>query len=132
MVLPGTAVGVLAWMIALASRARDRAAATGIVVAGAAIVLGELFYLSRRPLAAARRLMIAHVLLLGGITMLMVNWRLHAWIAATSGITPEAARQRAPLWAVDLMAWVLWAIILLITLAGLKRRQGADAGSEKK
>ena len=83
MIAAGPTMGILAWMIHLAIGAGDSLSAIIVTVAIIAISAWGVYGFGRRP----RNVMLAYTLLFGGVIVLMVNWRLDAWVAALDRLT---------------------------------------------
>ena len=116
-VIAGVTVGSLGWMIGLAAAARDQLS-LGIV---AAAIVGLTWWgnsRARRKTDAdpEMRALLQLVLLIVATTVVMVNWRLHGWIATTRGVALDEIQRGMPLWSVNLFASVLalWVAALLV------------------
>jgi hypothetical protein len=110
----GTAVGALAWMIHLARLAGDDLGVGFVILLIVIVSLLNILALARSP-----RLMIpvATVAIFGAIIM-MLNWRLDAWIAAQRGTDP--LQTHVPLWSVNLFAAVV--VVWVLAASALTRR----------
>jgi hypothetical protein len=106
--LIGATVGAVAWMFVFALLARDWLTA-GVMCAVVNLFIGLAFYvLHGKPAAAMSRYLLIHNTLLGILTAVVVNLRLYIWIAAINHTTPAEVRARIPLWAVNVMVFVIW------------------------
>jgi RNA polymerase sigma factor (sigma-70 family) len=117
-VIAGVTMGSLGWMIGLAAAAGDRFS-LGIV---AATIVGLTWWgnhrAQRKTVADAEvRTLLEMVLLIVATTLVMVDWRLHGWIAATRGVALAEIQRSMPLWSVNLCAGILtiWLGALLVT-----------------
>jgi hypothetical protein len=54
--------------------------------------------------------------------MLMVNWRLHAWIAKMTDISLAKTYELIPLWAVNVLAGVLCGFVLALVAVTVRQR----------
>jgi RNA polymerase sigma factor (sigma-70 family) len=118
----GASVGALAWMFGLALQAKDSTAAAVVMVAVVLAVVACRSFVPNRTLAQLKRFTLAWVLAISAFLLVMVNWRIYAWIAATSGISLEAARRQLPFWTLNLFTLVICIVMTGIVLISLPRR----------
>lgn len=131
-VVAGVTVGSLGWMIGLAVAAGDR---LSVAVVAMAIVILTAWAVNRvRSKTGAGseiRALLEMVLLIVGTTLVMVNWRLHAWIATTRGVALAEIQRSMPLWSVNLFASILaiWVgLLLMMTRPKGSRQSGRSTG----
>lgn len=118
----GATVGALSWMFGMALQAKDTTAAMVVAVVAAIGVVACRFFVLNRTIPQISRFAVVHVLALGAFTLVMVNWRMHAWIAASGGISVAAAQQRIPLWTLNLFTCVLIGLMLGMVYFSLPKR----------
>jgi hypothetical protein len=53
-----------------------------------------------------------HVIVLSLFTLVIVNWRMYAWLAAMGEVSVERARRLIPLWTLNLFVAVLCGVML--------------------
>jgi RNA polymerase sigma factor (sigma-70 family) len=116
-VIAGVTMGSLGWMIGLTAAAGDRLS-LGIVTAA---IVGLTWWGNNRARRktvedAEVRTLLEMVLLIVATTLVMVDWRLHGWIAATRGVALTEIQRSMPLWSVNLCAGILsiWLGALLV------------------
>jgi RNA polymerase sigma factor (sigma-70 family) len=104
----GPVVGALAWMIHLSLAAGDTLSAGIVAAAIVAISAFGLRLFRRHP----GLIMPAYTIALCGAIVVMVNWRLDAWIAAIRGVDPS--QLHLPLWSVNVAAaaLIVWVAVL--------------------
>jgi hypothetical protein len=113
--LAGPAIGGVAWMFAMALPAHD-ALGTAIVAAFTAVLVGWAWWGTHRVAAISmRRFYFQFVIALCGFSAVILNWRLHTWMAAMSGQSIERVRQLVPLWTANLLLAAICTLILGIT-----------------
>ena len=119
-VIAGVTVGSLGWMVGLAAAAGDRLS-LGIVAAAIVILTWWGNNRARRKTVADPevRTLLEMVLLIVATILVMVNWRLHGWIAATRCVALVEIQRSMPLWSVNLSAGIL--SVWLGTLLVMKR-----------
>jgi hypothetical protein len=82
-----------------------------VAVACGVMVIACRVFVPRATGVRLRRFAIAHILALSLLTLVMVNWRLYGWLAATGNLTVAEARERIPLWTMNLFTVVLCALM---------------------
>jgi RNA polymerase sigma factor (sigma-70 family) len=125
----GATVGALAWMFGMSLQAHDTTGATVVAAAMIVLVIACRALAPGESMAAWRRFAVMHALVLGLFTLAMVNWRFHAWIAATGGMSLAQARERIPRWTLNLFTCVLFVLIAGTIVASLPRRREPDPGT---
>jgi RNA polymerase sigma factor (sigma-70 family) len=124
----GASIGAVGWMAGLAIEAHDTTALIVVAIAAALAVLVCRRFVPGRPVAAIQRFAILHVLGLGLFTLVMVNWRLYRWIAATGEISVAEAQHRIPLWTMNLFTLVLIAVMLVTVRMSFRAANGSAQG----
>jgi hypothetical protein len=82
-------------------------------------------WVRRYGIATTRRFALTYAAALGAFTLVMVNWRMYAWIAATGKAREAVIREKLPRWELNLMPLVLWGTIvgwMAVSMDGAKRR----------
>ncbi len=125
-VFPIAGVGSVCWMIGMASYAGDVTALAVIFAFAAAIVLGSRAFVHDRPVHVLKRFVVGYGLSIGLFTIAMANWRMYAWIAAMNGITPAQARERIPLWAMNVFVGVICAFVVVLMIVSMRRPPQED------
>jgi len=123
-VVTGIYLACFAGLIDIAWRTNDTVWAA--LIAAAMVALGTLHFLRLRGKAglAAMQVTAAHLLLVWGIILLIVNCRLDVWVAARGGISLAEMHRLLPPWVVLLftLALMLWFGFLMIVT---KSKSGA-------
>jgi hypothetical protein len=113
-------IGALAWLVYLGWEVRDNLTAGITAAAGVAIIMW-LFVCFYRPKAIVglhvswKRLAWAPSLMIAGVILLMLNWRLDLWIAKVRGTDLAEAHRFLPMWIIHLPTLLLlvWIIAVL-------------------
>jgi len=113
--------GAVSWMIGLAAHGRDTLAISIIVAWVAALLVGGSLYMRRRAREQFPRIVITDIVLIGLLTFIMLNWRFYGWVAAMSGISAQVARQRMPLWTLNIFMGVIFAVMMATAWGSMRR-----------
>ncbi len=113
----GIYLACFCWLIDLAWRANDRISAALITVAMLVVGGSHYFKVCRKTGVAVVRAVVAHLAVVWGIILLILNCRLAAWVADLSGIEPAEMSRLMPGWLIPglTLALLLW-VGLLITI----------------
>jgi len=113
--LAGPSIGGVAWIFAMAIPAGDKlgiAITAGIVL----LLVGWAWWgTHRKPATAMRSFYFQFVTILCLFNLIMLNWRLHTWMAGMTGVSIERIRQNVPLWTANLLLLVICILIYAIT-----------------
>lgn len=115
-------VGALVWMIALAAQAHDTFGATTVAIVTTLLTVTAFAYVRGRTAFEARRFIFGHIALLGIFTLVMVNWRLHRWIAEMNGLPIENVRLKLPLWWMNAFVMLIFGVVFVTSAVSLGRR----------
>jgi RNA polymerase sigma factor (sigma-70 family) len=113
--LAGPVIGSMAWIFAMALPARDVIGSAIAAVVTVALLAWAWVGTHRRPAAQMRPLYFQIVTVLCVFSAIMLNWRLHTWMAAMSGQSIQRVRQAVPLWTANLLLLAICILIFSIT-----------------
>lgn len=116
------------WLIDLAWQSGDR---LGAGITAAAMVASCMWTICRlrNKTHAAKRMTWAHLGVIFGVIILMLNWRVDVWMAAMRGIDLAEAHRLLPMWTVHLMTVAFLLVVgalLAFTNRGGGSRQAAS------
>jgi RNA polymerase sigma factor (sigma-70 family) len=115
-------IGALAWLVYLGWEVRDYVT-VGITGTVGATVIMWLFVCFYRPNLIAglnvswKRLAWVPTLMIAGVTLLMLNWRLDLWIAIVRSTDLAEAHRFLPMWIIHLSTLLLLAWIAAVVAA---------------
>jgi hypothetical protein len=84
-------------LFGMALQANDTAGAAAVFAAVVVATVACHPFVPGRPAAELKRFAVTLVLGLSGFTLVMVNWHMYEWLAASADISLDAARRRIPL-----------------------------------
>jgi RNA polymerase sigma factor (sigma-70 family) len=117
-IIVGATVGCTAWMIDMAWSAHDMLGVIIVSVTTVILIAAATWGFRRWPNArGGSRFAAVYVLVIGLITIPMVDWRFYAWLAAQRGMTVAEIHQQLPLWSLNLLIITLFACAELMVLA---------------
>ena len=126
----GATVGSLGSMFALAIPVGDRVG-SGVIGGGIVGLLGWAWFACRKNSAARLlRFYFAYATTLAAFMFVLVNWRLHTWMAAARGTSVDRMRESVPTWGVNLLLAVSWVVVL--ALMWVTMRPGNTSAHEQK
>lgn len=123
--LGGAVFGAMAWMISLAALVGDWLIAGLITTSGLAIfVIGARAIIRCGPKSPAR-VIYGIIAAIAAVTAIIVNTRMHIWLAELSDTQIERVIEVVPMWAMNVLLAVIFtviAVVIRISLSGARRR----------
>jgi RNA polymerase sigma factor (sigma-70 family) len=114
-VVTGIHLACFWWLLALAVQSQDRLGTVLVTLFMVGLAIRHWVLLPGRTGEDAARGIALHIALIWGVILLILNWRLTAWVAALHGLTPAAMSSLLPMWSVAVLslALVAWVGLLL-------------------
>jgi RNA polymerase sigma factor (sigma-70 family) len=118
----GITAGSLSWMIGMAGEARDNRSVAILVTTMVLMIVCAYWRLLGRDAVERQKFALLYAAGLGAIYFVMLNWRMHLWIAVQEHVPIAQVRQRIPYWTINLLLIVIWTAIMASMTATMRRR----------
>jgi RNA polymerase sigma factor (sigma-70 family) len=130
--ITGATVATLGWMLNLAQESHDWLSFNLLIPAMILLIAWTYWKLRGRDALARQKFALYYVAALGIVTLIMLNWRLHYWLAAVQERSIDEVKQRLPYWQINFLIVVIWSGILGSIFSTWRKRAATSAAPMSK
>jgi hypothetical protein len=120
--ITGATVAGFGWMIDLAQETQDWLS-FGLLLAATVIIIAWAHRgLRGRDVLGRYKFSMRWVAAQGIVTLIMLNWRFHYWLATLRNEPIEVVKQRLPYWVLNLLIVVIWSSIIASLFVTMRQK----------
>ena len=121
----GATVASFGWMISLAQQTQDWLAFAILFIATIVLIAWAYRRLKGQDVLGRYKFSLRYVAAIAIVTLLMLNWRFHQWLAEVKHESIEQVRRNVPYWSLNLLIVVVWSAVLGSIYSTMRTRNRA-------